>query len=218
MDYIWEAQAHAGARVQSISSPDGIAVPLERILKEIDETTCLVTLSHTSYRTAYRLDAAAIVEHAHQKGALVLFDVYQSAGTVLLDATGWGVDFLIGGTIKWLCGGPACGYLYVKSDLHRQLKPRLTGWVAHDSPFDFAPAPMRYAGSVRRFAQGTPSIPALYSALPGLQIIEELGVEQIARESQRRTEWLVEFALERGWQLNSPRNAAETRRIGDDWR
>jgi kynureninase len=134
----------------------------------------------------------------------VLLDVYQSAGAVELDANGWGVDFLIGGTIKWLCGGPACGYLYVRPDLQRDLKPRLTGWVAHDAPFEFAPAPMRYAGSVRRFAQGTPSIPALYSALPGLQIIEEVGIANIAGESRRRTELMIEFALERGWKVNSP--------------
>lgn len=209
MAYIWEAQTNTGARVEAISSPDGITVPLEAILDAIDETTCLVALSHTSYRTSHRLDAAAIVQHAHRQGALVLFDVYQSAGTVLLDAKGWEVDFLIGGTIKWLCGGPACGYLYVRNDLQRELEPRLTGWVAHDSPFEFAPAPIRYARSVRRFAQGTPSIPALYSALPGLQIIEEVGVARIAQESQRRTEWLVEFALERGWRLNSPRKATE---------
>ena len=110
---------------------------------------------------------AAIVEHAHAKGALVLLDVYQSAGVVQLNAADWKVDFLIGGTIKWLCGGPSCGYLYVRPELQRDLRPRLTGWVAHDSPFDFAHAPMRYARSVRRFAQGTPSIPALYSAIPG---------------------------------------------------
>ena len=111
-----------------------------------------------------------------RRGALVLLDVYQSAGVVELKAAEWNVDFLIGGTIKWLCGGPACGYLYVRPDLQRDLRPRLTGWVAHDSPFDFAHAPMRYARSVRRFAQGTPSIPALYSAIPGLEIIDSVGV------------------------------------------
>src|SRR6185312_13254403 len=121
----------------------------------------------------------------------------------------WNVDFLIGGTIKWLCGGPSCGYLYVRPDLQRDLRPRLTGWVAHDSPFEFAHAPMRYARSVRRFAQGTPSIPALYSALPGLEIIEAVGLGTIANESRRRTEWMIEFVLEHGWKLNSPRLANE---------
>jgi len=209
MEYIWEAKKQLGARIEIVPAEDGIAFPLERLLDAIDNTTCLVALSHTSYRSSYRVNAPAIIESAHGMGALVLLDVYQSAGTVVLDAAGWGVDFLIGGTIKWLCGGPACGYLYIRPDLQRDLKPRLTGWVAHEAPFEFAHSPMRYARSVRRFAQGTPSIPALYSALPGLQIIEAVGIEAIARESKRRTERMVEFALQRGWQLNSPRNADE---------
>jgi kynureninase len=209
MEYIWEAQRSLGAKVEVVRSPDGITVPLENILAAIDDTTSLVSLSHTSFRSSYRVDAKAIVERAHGVGALVLLDVYQSAGTIALDAKGWGVDFLIGGTIKWLCGGPACGYLYVRPDLQRDLHPRLTGWVAHDVPFEFAHSPMRYARSVRRFAQGTPSIPALYSALPGLQILEEIGVETIASESRRRTEWMIEFALEQEWKINSPRNVNE---------
>src|SRR4029079_6604916 len=136
--------------------------------------------------------------------ALVLLDVYQSAGVVPLAAAEWKVDFLIGATIKWLCGGPSCGYLYVRPELQRDLRPRLTGWVAHDSPFDFAHAPMRYAGSVRRFAQGTPSIPALYSAIPGLKLIEEVGIGMIATESRRRTAMMIAFALARGWKVNTP--------------
>jgi kynureninase len=209
MEYIWEAQKTLGAKIEIVPSPDGIRVPLEDILAAIDPATALVAMSHTSFRSSYRVDAKAIVERAHRVGALVLLDVYQSAGAVELDASAWSVDFLIGGTIKWLCGGPACGYLYVRPDLQRDLKPRLTGWVAHDAPFDFAHSPMRYARSVRRFAQGTPSIPALYSALPGLQMIEEVGIEAIARESRRRTEWMIEFALERAWQVNTPGDVNE---------
>ena len=209
MEYIWEAKKQLGARVEVVPSADGISIQLERILAAIDDQTCLVALSHTSYRSSARIDAQAIVERAHAKGALVLLDVYQSAGVVELEAADWNVDFLIGGTIKWLCGGPACGYLYVRPELQRDLKPRLTGWVAHDSPFDFAHPPMRYARSVRRFAQGTPSIPALYSALPGLEIVERVGVVEIARESQRRTEWIIDFALEHGWILNTPRRLNE---------
>lgn len=204
MEYIWEAQREIGARVEVVPSTDGISVSLERILETIDQETCLVALSHTSFRSSYRVDARAIVERAHEMGALVLLDVYQSAGVLPLKAADWKVDFLIGGSIKWLCGGPSCGYLYVRPDLQRDLRPRLTGWVAHDAPFDFAHAPMRYARSVRRFAQGTPSIPALYSALPGLDIIESVGILQIAAESQRRTQRMIDFALSRGWTINTP--------------
>jgi len=206
MQYILDAQTPIGARVEIVPSDDGIVIPLERILDAIDRQTALVALSHVSFRSSYRVDVEAIVERAHQHGALVLLDVYQSAGAVELKARDWEVDFLIGGTIKWLCGGPACGYLYVRPALQRDLQPRLTGWVAHTAPFDFAPPPMRYDHSVRRFAQGTPSIPALYSVLPGLQIVEEVGVETIRAESVRRTEFMIDFALERGWKVNSPRD------------
>ena len=209
MQYIWDAQRKIGARVEIVPSDDGVTVPLERLIEAIDDETCLVALSHVSFRSSYRVDPEAIVERAHRHGALVLLDTYQSAGALELKAQEWDVDFLIGGTIKWLCGGPACGYLYVRPDLQKDLQPRLTGWVAHEAPFDFAPPPSRYDKSVRRFAQGTPSIPALYSVLPGLQIIEEVGVKTIQAESQRRTEWMIEFALDRGWKVNSPRDVNE---------
>jgi kynureninase len=211
MEYFWDAQRQSGARVEVVPSTDGISVPLERILDAIDDETCLVALAHTSFCSSYRVDVRPIVERAHAKGAFVLLDVYQSAGVVQLNATDWNVDFLIGGTIKWLCGGPSCGYLYVRPDLQRDLRPRLTGWVGHDAPFDFAHAPMRYAKSVRRFAQGTPSIPALYSAIPGLEIIEAVGMPNIAAESERRTQFLIDFASERGWTINTP---IETNRRG----
>ena len=205
MKYIWDAQQRVAARVEVVPSDDGVEVPLERILDAIDDRTALVALSHVSFRSSYRVDVEAIVERAHRDGALVLLDVYQSAGAMELKASDWDVDFMIGGTIKWLCGGPACGYLYVRPELQSELEPRLTGWVAHEAPFDFAPPPIRYDNSVRRFAQGTPSIPALYSVRPGLQIIEEVGVKTIREESERRTEWMIDFASEQGWKINSPR-------------
>ncbi|MBI1761204.1 MAG: aminotransferase class V-fold PLP-dependent enzyme [Acidobacteria bacterium] len=209
MGYIWEAQQRLGARVHVVPSDDGIGVPLERILAAIDETTCLVALSHVSYRSSSRVDARALVERAHAQGALVLLDVYQSAGAVELAAADWEVDFMIGGTIKWLCGGPACGYLYVRPALQNELQPRLTGWIAHAEPFAFAHAGMHYASGARRFAQGTPGIPGLHSCLAGLQLIEEVGVPLIAAESRRRTARMVEFMQAKGWPLHSPANVNE---------
>src|SRR5262249_31963384 len=143
MQYVWAAQERVGARIEVVPSDDGIVIPTERIVDAIDDQTQLVALSHVSFRSSYRVDVEAIVERAQQHGALVLLDVYQSAGAMELKARAWEVDFLIGGTIKWLCGGPACGYLYVRPELQNELEPKLTGWVAHASPFDFAPPPMR---------------------------------------------------------------------------
>src|SRR5437879_6099344 len=206
MQYICDAQRRTGARIEVVSAADGIAIPTEKILDAIDGQTALVALSHVSFRSSYAMHVEAIVERAHRHGAMVLFDVYQSAGAVELKAADWQVDFLIGGTIKWLCGGPACGYLYVRPDLQKDLQPRMTGWVAHEAPFDFAAPPIRYDDSVRRFAQGTPSIPALYSVLPGLKLIEEVGVKMIRAESERRTEFMIDFAR------------SEERSVGKEWR
>lgn len=204
-EYVWREQERAGARIEIVPSKDGVTTPLERLVEAIDEETALVSFSHVSYRSSHLLEPAPVVERARRAGAMVLLDCYQSAGVLPLDVSGWGVDFAVGGTIKWLCGGPACGYLYVRPDLAPRLRPRLTGWIAHEEPFDFAPGPIRYASGARRFAQGTPPVPALYSCLPGLEIIGEVGPAAIAAESRRRTELMVAFALERGWDLKSPR-------------
>jgi kynureninase len=206
MQYVWAAQEQAGAAIEVVHSDDGISVATDEIVDAIDNTTALVAISHVSFRSSAAVEVAPIVERAHHHRARVLLDVYQSAGAVPLKASEWGVDFLIGGTIKWLCGGPACGYLYVRPELQHELQPKLTGWVAHETPFEFAAPPMRYSNSVRRFAQGTPSIPALYSVLSGLQIIDEVGIQTIREESERRTQMIVDFAVERGWKVNSPRD------------
>jgi kynureninase len=202
--YIWEAQRRTGFEAAIVPSEDGLTTPLDRLLESIDDRTALVALSHVSYRSSHRVDPVPIVERAHRAGALVLLDCYQSAGIVEMDADRWGVDFLIGGTIKWLCGGPACGYLYVRPGLIPKLEPRLTGWFAHAEPFAFEHAPMKYADTVRRFAQGTANIPGLYSCREGLRIVLQVGLGTIAAESRRRTSWLVEAARTGGFRVNSP--------------
>jgi len=208
-EYIWREQERLGARLEIVPSTDGVTTPLDRLQESIDEQTALVAVSHASYRSSFLLDPLPIVRRAHEVGALVLLDVYQTAGVFPLELARWEVDFAVGGTIKWLCGGPACGYLYVRPELLPSLEPRLTGWIAHEQPFDFAPGRIRYDPGARRFAQGTPSIPSLYSCLPGLEIALEVGTEMISRESRRRTQWMVERALEKGWNLKSPVQAQQ---------
>ncbi len=207
MTYFWDQQRRLGAEIHVVPSDDGIVLPPERILEAIDGETCLVALTHTAYRSSFRIDPAPIVKRAHEVGARVLLDVYQSAGITGIHAAESGVDFLIGGTIKWLCGGPSAGFLYVRPGLLPELEPRLTGWFAHENPLGFEDGPIRWAGNARRFAQGTPSIPALYSVLPGVSILEEVGLPALMEESRRRTEWMVAYARERGWKLNCPLDA-----------
>jgi kynureninase len=120
-----------------------------------------------------------------------------------------GLDFATGGSVKWLCGGPGAGYLYARRDLWPELKPRVTGWVAHKSPFAFDPSAMEYAEDGFRFLNGTPAIPALYAAKAGYEIIAEVGVERIRAKSIRQTSRLVELAQEAGYPVRSPLNSSE---------
>jgi len=194
--------------VATVDSEDGITVPLDRLLAAIDEETLLVSVSHVIFKSAYIQDLRAITERAHQMGALIVVDIYQSAGTVPLNVRDLGVDFATGGSVKWLCGGPGAGYLYVRRDLWPSLEPRLTGWMAHRNPFDFDPGAIQFAGNAYRFLQGTPNIPGLYAARSGYEIINEVGVENIRAKSIRQTSLLIGLLENAGYRINSPRDAA----------
>jgi len=207
--YIYRELERTGARVVSVPSPDGIAVPLDRLLAAIDEETQLVSVSHVIFRSSYLQDLAPIVRRAHEVGAKIVADVYHSAGTVPLNVKALGLDFATGGSVKWLCGGPGAGYLYARRDLWPELKPRLTGWVAHKTPFAFDAAAMEYADDAFRFLNGTPAIPALYAARAGYEIVAEVGVERIRAKSMRQTARLIELAQEAGYAVRSPLNPCE---------
>ncbi len=205
--YFWEAQQASGARVHMVKTDDGITVPTERMIEAIDEQTLLVPMSHVIFRSAYIQDAKAIIEKAHKVGAMVVLDTFQSLGTVPVDVQALDTDFACGGVLKWLCGGPGVGYLYVRPDLGKKLEPRLTGWTAHESPFAFEIGPTRYTDPPYRFMNGTPHIPALEAARPGLKIIQEVGVERIREKSKRQTAKLIALADKNGWRINTPRDA-----------
>ncbi|MDQ3817662.1 MAG: aminotransferase class V-fold PLP-dependent enzyme [Acidobacteriota bacterium] len=202
--YVYEAHARSGRlRIETVKSDDGITVPLERMLAAIDEETLLVPISHVLFKSAFLQDARAITERAHEVGARVVLDTYQSAGTVPFSVQDFNVDFATGGSVKWLCGGPGAGYLYVRPDLQEKLEPRTTGWMAHEAPFAFESA-MRYAANITRFLHGSPSIPALYAARSGYRIVNEIGVEAIREKNVRQTNLLIELAEEAGFRVTSP--------------
>ncbi len=184
-----------------------VPVPVERLVDAIDERTLLVPISHVLFKSAYVQDVPAVVEKAHRVGAHVVLDVYQSAGVMPVDVSALGVDFAVGGCLKWLCGGPGNGFLYVRPDLAR-LTPRLTGWVAHAEPFAFEPPPMRYAEGPFRFLNGTPPVPCLYAAVEGLRIVREVGVERIRMHSLQLTDRLLAQIDEAGFPSITPRDVA----------
>jgi kynureninase len=211
--YVYEAHVRAaGARLVEVPSDDGMTIDTGRMVEAIDDETLLVPISHVLFKSAYIQDVEAIVRKAHDVGALVVLDVYQSAGTVPFSLRDMEVDFATGGSVKWLCGGPGAGYLYVRPDLQAKLEPRITGWMAHRAPFAFEPGEIEYATDIHRFLHGSPAIPTLYAAESGYDLINEVGVDRIRAKSVRLTSKLVELADRHGWRINSPRDA--TRRGG----
>ena len=175
----------------------------------IDETTLLVPISLVLFRSSFIVDARAIVEKAHRVGAHVILDVFQATGTLPFDVRELGVDFAVGGVLKWLCGGPGVAYLYVREDLRAKLKPALTGWIAHQRPFAFETGAIDSREDSFRYLNGTPHIPALFACQPGLEILNKAGVEAIRAKSIAMTTRLMEGAKARGWRVNTPENAAE---------
>jgi len=194
--YLYQAQRRRGANVEIVADADAV-------LEAIDERTLLVPVSHVLFKTGEIQDVEAIVGRAHEAGALVVLDAYQSVGSVPLDVTRLGVDFAVGGSVKWLCGGPGAGWLYVRPDLIEHLEPTFTGWQAHARPFAFEPE-QEYASGAARFLTGTPNVPALYAASAGYEIIEEVGVERIRERSVRQTGLLVELLEGAGFAVASP--------------
>ena len=196
--YIYQAQRRRGAELEIVEND-------EAVIAAIDERTLLVPSSHVLSMTSEIQDVGRIVRRAHEAGALVVLDAYHSAGTVPLDLTALDVDFAVGGSVKWLCGGPGAGWLYVRPDLAERLEPTFTGWQAHARPFAFEPE-QDYAAGAARFLTGTPNVPALYAATAGYEAIEEVGVERIREHSKRQTALLVELLDGAGLEVVSPRD------------
>ncbi|HEX8813318.1 MAG TPA: aminotransferase class V-fold PLP-dependent enzyme, partial [Terracidiphilus sp.] len=193
-------------RVEMVGNDDGIHVNTERLLDAIDDETLIVPMSHVIFRSAFVQNVEALVEKAHRVGAYVLLDSFQATGTLPFDVQRLNVDFCTGGVLKWLCGGPGTAYLYVRPDLAQKLKPTFTGWIGHENPFGFEIGATRYSPTIYRFTQGTPNIPALEVARPGVKIIAEVGVERIREKSKRQTALLIDMADQRGWRVNTPRD------------
>jgi kynureninase len=207
--YVYEAHARDNKlRIELVKSDDEITIPLERFLDAIDEETLLVPFSHVLFKSGFLQNAKAITERAHEVGAMVVLDTYQSAGTVPFSVKDLNVDFATGGSVKWLCGGPGAGYLYVRPDLQQKLEPKTTGWMAHEAPFAFD-TELHYAPGIERFLHGSPAIPALYAAQSGYRIINEIGVDRIREKSVRQTTSLINLAEEAGFKVTSPKDAAD---------
>lgn len=202
-----ELARRLGARVVVVKSGDGITIDQEQLLAAIDERTRLVAISHVLFKSAFVNDADAICARAHHMGALVSLDAFHSVGIIPVDVRRSDVDFLTGGVLKWLCGGPGGCFLYVSPRVRDTLAPALTGWQAHSRPFAFEEK-MEYAAGPFRWLNGTPVIPALYAAAEGPRILRQAGIDAIRAKSVRQTSRLIELADQRGYLVNAPRDPA----------
>ena len=202
-DYLYRAQETLGAKVEAVPSRD-LTVDLDRLLEAIDTQTALVAVTHVAFRSSALLDAAAVVARAHEVGALVLLDTYQSAGTVPIDVESSGVDLMVGGSVKWLLGGPGTGYLYARPEVAAELAPRLVGWFGHQAPFAFEPSPIALAAGAGRFVTGTPNVAAHVMAAEGYQIVAEAGVAAIRAKSRRQVGRLLDGFQAQGATVRGP--------------
>jgi selenocysteine lyase/cysteine desulfurase len=175
---VWHAQELRGARVVHLRADESGMPSLDAFRRAIDDDTLLVSLTHVSYRTGAKLDVSPIVQVAHERGAMVLLDAYQSAGSVPLDVQALDVDFLAAGTVKYLLGSAGLAFLYARRDTIRRVWPTATGWFADRDIFamdiwDYSPD-----DTARRFQYGTPPIPAIYAGIAGIELMQEIGVAE----------------------------------------
>jgi kynureninase len=206
VSYVYGSLAtRLGAEIVVVpAAPDGLGVDTEQLLDAIDERTRLVAISHVLFRSAYVVDVDAVCRKAHDVGALVSLDSFHAVGVIPVDVRSIGCDFLTGGVLKWLCGGPGGCFLYVAADVRNRVAPALTGWQAHARPFAFE-SEMEFAVDSFRWLGGTPVIPALYAAAEGPKILRRAGIEAIREKSIRQTSRLIELADERGYTVRAPR-------------
>ncbi len=209
--YLIDGLKRRGAEVVVVPSDDGVTIDSERVAQAIDERTAFVNVSHVLFRSSFIHDLEPIVDRTRKVGAWMIVDGYQSVGSIPVAVSTLGVDAYIGGCLKWLCGGPGAAFVWVGPESRSTIVPALTGWMSHRRPFAFEPELDR-RDDAWRFLVGTPNIPALYAARPGLEIVAEAGIVAIRAKSIRQTSRLMELAIERGWRVNVPLNSA--RRAG----
>ncbi|MEW5915970.1 MAG: aminotransferase class V-fold PLP-dependent enzyme [Gemmatimonadota bacterium] len=204
--YVYDRLAtKLGAEIVVVPSDDGISIDTDRVVAAIDERTALVAISYVIFKSAFIMDVDRICARARAMGAYVSLDAFHAVGVLPVDVAACGADFLTGGVLKWLCGGPGGCFLYANPQTTAALEPALTGWFAHERPFDFAPE-MEFTKSAYRWLGGTSVIPALYAAIAGPQIVARAGIPAIREKSMHQTARLIELADVRGYRIHAPRD------------
>jgi len=203
---IWHAQEGRGARVVHVPPSGDGTIPLERFEQAIDDETLLVSITHVSYRTGSMLDVPEITSLAHERGALVLLDAYQTVGSLPVDVEALGVDFLAAGVLKYLLGSAGLAFFYCRRELVEQAWPTATGWFADREIFamdhtDYSPSP-----TARRFESGTPPIPSIYAGIAGMELMLEIGIPETRAHVQGLNRRLLEGLDDLGARVVTPRD------------
>lgn len=207
MGHVWLAQRTRGAKIQFVGAVDN-RIPSTSYEKMIDRNTLIVPITHVCFKNGYRSEVSAITQMAHQNGALVMLDDYQDCGTRPVDIKAMDLDFYVTGTLKYLLGPPGLAFMYVRKELISSLAPTITGWFAQTNPFAFDPQHIDLSPSARRFESGSPSVPNVYAAMPGFQLLQEIGMENVAAHVRKLTQSLLNAALDLGIRAKTPADSA----------
>jgi kynureninase len=203
------AVAPRGARVEFVRSPDRVRVPLDLFEKAIDERTAAVCTGHVYFTTGWIQDVKALAEICHRRGAKLVVDAYQSIGAFPFDVHASGVDYLVGGTLKWLMGGPGIAFLYARRDVAEAARPSAVGWWGVADPFAFDVEHLTPGTGARRFEYGTPAVAAIYAARAGIELLGEIGIATVRERHMRLSQRLVDGARAQGWTVRCPTDARE---------
>lgn len=205
--HVWQAQLARGARIAWAPLSDGV-VELDAYADAIDDRTRIVSACHAYYQNGFKQDAAAIAELAHERGALVYVDAYQTLGTEPIDVKALDVDFLASGNLKFLMGVAGVAFVYVRRELIDRLRPTVTGWFGREDPFAFRADRLDWASTARRLETGTPPVPSVYVARAGMEMLESIGLDAIGAWNRVLAERLAQGGLARGLELHGPAEPA----------
>jgi selenocysteine lyase/cysteine desulfurase len=207
MGHVWLGQRARGADVQFVKA-EGNCIPAANYEGIIDRDTCIVPLTHVCFKNGFRSDVKAITQLAHRSGALVMLDDYQDCGSRPVDVKGMDLDFYLTGTLKYLLGPPGLAFMYVRKELIRTLVPTLSGWFAQANPFAYNPQHFELSPTARRFESGTPSIPNVYAAVPGLEMLGKIGMDNVASHVEKLTQSLLKCTQDLSILAKTPADSA----------
>jgi selenocysteine lyase/cysteine desulfurase len=206
---IWHAQEARGARVVHVPPADDGTIPLDHFDRAIDDDTLVVSITHVCYRNGAMVDVPAVVRLAHERGAYVLLDVYQSVGSLPIDVEALDVDFLGAGVLKYLLGSAGLGFFYCKRELVEKAWPTATGWFADRDIFQMDHTDYSPATTASRFQSGTPPIPAIYAGIAGMELMKEIGIAATREHVLELQRLLIEGIDELGARLVTPRDSEQ---------